>query len=132
MTTEEKDITTFELAIEYSYDGFKKELLALQKQRKKFEKDLERYAQKVKDGVRPDRNRDKMKVLYGKIEEITILRYNIFEVAFEAFPEIANDKDMPRGERDSVEYFDEERKQSKEELDEANEEMMNDLLLNAR
>ena len=127
-----KDVTGFDLSFENTYEWYKTFLLDLAKKRIPHEKKLVKYAQKIKDGVRVDRNRWRLIEVYGTIEEISILWYKILEEAIKDFPDIVADPDMPNGTRDMIDVFALEREESAKKLEEGFKASIEDLLRNAR
>ena len=126
------DIASFDLEIEQSYEWYKSFLLDLSEKRKKFEKKLIKYADKVKNGVREKRNRWRMIETYWTIEEITILRYKILEEAVKDYPDLVLDKDMPNWTSDAIDVFEKERKEAAILVEKNFRKTIEDLLNNAR
>jgi hypothetical protein len=103
--------------------------LDLANQRGKLEKKMERYVTKIKAWIREERNRNRLKVLYAKIEEITILWFQILQEAYKDFPnEVETDPDLPRGTRDWIDLFQDQRSEAKENLERNFDEVIATLL----
>lgn len=127
--TSQEDIQSFNLVIDWTYEWYKTILLDLAKQREKLEVKMRKYVDKIKAWIREQRNRNRLQTIYWQIEEITILWFHLLEEAYKDFPtEVENDKDLPRGNRDSVDFFAEERAVAKQELDRKFDETIQSIL----
>lgn len=127
--TSDKDITTFDLVIDWTYEWYKTLLLDLANQRNKLEKKMEKYVTKIKAGTREEKNRNRLKVLYAQIEEITILWFQILQEAYKDFPnEVETDSDLPRGTSNWIDLFQDQRIEAKEKLEKNFDEVMATIL----
>jgi len=106
-----------DIQIEDSYEWYKKALMQISDIRKKIEGKMPRYVDKIKAGIREGRNRKRLRDLYAQVEKVSIMRYQILQEAWKDYPtEVENDPELPRWLSNSLDFFEEEREQSKAKL----------------